>query len=212
MNGKQLFAKRMSDISFSALLLVITSPILLISAILAKIGSEATALYRSKRIGKDGQEFVMYKLRSMVKDADKMLSKMQDLNEGGPHMVKIPKDPRTTLVGRFLRRYSIDELPQLWNVLKGDMSLVGPRPQAPNEVALYNDYQRRRLEVLPGITGLWQVTARDNADFDQWVKLDIEYIDTWSLWFDTKIALKTIWVILEGKGGEVSDRKPQLVH
>jgi lipopolysaccharide/colanic/teichoic acid biosynthesis glycosyltransferase len=135
----------------------------------------------------------------MVKNADKMLSKIQHLNNGGAYMIKISEDPRVTSVGRFLRRHSIDELPQLWNVLNGDMNLVGPRPQAPNEVALYNNRQRRRLEVLPGMTGLWQVTARDSTDFDEWVRLDIEYIDNWSLGLDVRILLKTIQVVFRRK-------------
>jgi lipopolysaccharide/colanic/teichoic acid biosynthesis glycosyltransferase len=134
----------------------------------------------------------MYKFRTMCADAERLLPQLAHRNLGGAYMIKIPGDPRVTRVGRFLRHTSLDELPQLINVLRGEMSLVGPRPQAPNEVALYTPHQRRRLHVLPGITGLWQVTARDNPSFDEWVRLDLAYIEHWSLWLDLRILARTV--------------------
>ncbi|MGH9395295.1 MAG: sugar transferase, partial [Terriglobia bacterium] len=127
------------------------------------------------------------------------LKDLAHLNQGGKLMVKIPNDPRVTRVGRFLRKYSLDEIPQLWNVIRGDMSLVGPRPQAPDEVALYDDRQRRRLSVPAGITGWWQVTARHDPHFEVWVTKDLEYIDHWSVSLDVKILLRTVIVVLAGK-------------
>lgn len=137
----------------------------------------------------------------MVPDAHEQLDQLTHLNQGGKYMIKIADDPRVTRVGGFLRKYSLDEIPQLWNVLRGDMSLVGPRPQSPGEVALYDDYQRRRLSVPAGITGWWQVTARDDPRFEVWAEKDLEYIDNWSIGLDLTIIFRTIGVILKGRDG-----------
>jgi lipopolysaccharide/colanic/teichoic acid biosynthesis glycosyltransferase len=136
----------------------------------------------------------------MYADAEKRLKDLAHLNQGGPFLIRIPNDPRVTRLGAILRKYSLDELPQIWNVIKGDMSLVGPRPQAPNEVAHYSAEHRRRLSVVPGVTGWWQVTARSDPRFQTMVAKDLEYIDNWSLWLDLKILLKTVGVVLFGKG------------
>jgi lipopolysaccharide/colanic/teichoic acid biosynthesis glycosyltransferase len=148
------------------------------------------------RVGKDGRPFVMYKLRTMTADAEQRLADLQHLNQGGPHMIKIADDPRVTRVGQLLRATSIDELPQLLNVLKGEMSVVGPRPQTPDEVALYTQEQRLRLAVKPGMTGLWQVRDRRNPSFEQWIAWDLAYIRGWSLWLDLSIACQTIAIIV----------------
>ncbi len=193
------YVKRLVDILSALVALILFFPVLVLIAVLIKLDSPGDAIYRSKRVGKDGRIFTLYKLRSMVAGAEDMLKNLAHLNQGGPFMIKITDDPRVTPVGKFLRKYSLDELPQLWNVLKGDMSLVGPRPQVPNEVALYNEEQKRRLTVLPGITGLWQVSRRSDPRFEVWVAQDLEYIDHWSLWLDLKIMIKTIGVVLAGK-------------
>ncbi len=136
----------------------------------------------------------------MVKDADKMLEMLRHLDETDGPIFKVKNDPRISRVGRFLRRYSLDELPQLWNVLKGDMSLVGPRPPTPNEVEQYANWQLKRLEIRPGLTCLWQVRGRSNLSFREWMKLDLFYIENWSFWLDIKIILRTIWVVIRGEG------------
>lgn len=178
--------------------LILLSPLLVLIGFSVRLDSSGPVLFAAKRVGKHGKEFTMYKFRTMHTDAEIRLAQLSHLNQGGPYMIKIPNDPRVTRLGKFLRRSSLDELPQLWNVLRGEMSLVGPRPQAPNEVALYSPYQRGRLEVLPGITGLWQVTARHSPSFDEWVRLDLEYINNWSLTLDFKILLRTCSVIWHG--------------
>jgi lipopolysaccharide/colanic/teichoic acid biosynthesis glycosyltransferase len=170
---------------------VLLSPLLAIIWFGIRLDSRGAAIFKAQRVGKHGQVFTMYKFRTMCVDAEARLVQIAHLRQGGPYMIKIPSDPRVTRFGRFLRRTSLDELPQLWNVVKGEMSLVGPRPQAPDEVALYNSRQRCRLEVTPGITGLWQVTARDIPDFEEWIRLDLQYIAGWSLWLDFKILLRT---------------------
>jgi lipopolysaccharide/colanic/teichoic acid biosynthesis glycosyltransferase len=147
--------------------------------------------YNRVRVGKDGRTFVMYKFRTMAADAEQRLASLQHLNQGGFHMIKIPQDPRVTRIGKLLRPSSLDELPQLVNVLKGEMSLVGPRPQTPSEVALYTPEQRGRLAVRPGITGLWQVRDRHNPSFVQWVRWDLTYIEHWSLRLDAWIIWQT---------------------
>lgn len=195
----QLRVKRLTDVLASLSLGVLSLPLMAVIAILIKLDSEGPAVYRANRVGKRGRLFVLYKFRSMFVGAETQLEQLAHLNLGGPFLIKIPNDPRVTRVGRILRKYSLDEIPQLWNVLKGDMSLVGPRAQAPNEVALYSDQQKRRLAVLPGITGLWQVTARSDPRFETMVSKDLEYIDNWSWWLDLKIMLRTASVILQGK-------------
>ena len=195
----QQHLKRAGDLILSFVMGIVTLPITAILSLLIKVDSDGPAIFRARRVGFKGREFTLYKFRSMYADAEKRLADLAHLNVGGPHLIKIPNDPRVTRVGRFSRKYSLDELPQLWNVLKGEMSLVGPRPQSPSEVALYTEHQRRRLAVLPGITGLWQVSARDDPRFEVWAAKDLEYIDNWSLWLDFKILLETIGVVLGGK-------------
>jgi len=189
-------AKRTFDLVGAGLLLVLTSPLIALMAVAIRVDSPGPTFFVQRRVGLGGREFRMFKFRSMCADAEARLSSLAHLNVGGSRLVRIPDDPRVTRLGAVLRRTSLDELPQFLNVIRGEMSLVGPRPQAPNEIAQYSARQRRRLSVLPGITGLWQVTARDNPSFDEWVRLDLEYIDTWSLWLDMKILLLTSWVVL----------------
>jgi len=169
-------------------------------AILIKLDSKGSVFYVSKRIGKKGKPFDFYKFRTMVVDAEKMLAQLRDKNETDGPIFKMKNDPRITRIGRFLRRYSLDELPQLWNVLKGNMSIVGPRPPIPQEVKNYKEGQLKRLEIKPGITGLWQIRGRSDASFHRLIRWDIWYIRNWSLWLDLKIILKTIPAVLKGKG------------
>jgi lipopolysaccharide/colanic/teichoic acid biosynthesis glycosyltransferase len=157
-------------------------------------------LFRQERVGLHGRPFTMFKFRTMVRDAEEQLDEVLHLNERSGAAFKATDDPRITPVGRFLRRTSIDELPQLWNVLTGSMSLVGPRPPLPREVAEYDIWHRRRLSMKPGITGLWQVEARHEPDFDRWVEHDLIYIDGWSIWLDVKILLRTLPALLTHGG------------
>jgi lipopolysaccharide/colanic/teichoic acid biosynthesis glycosyltransferase len=184
------------DLSVAGITLVALSPVLALLALGIRLDSPGPVLFIRPRVGRRGREFPMFKFRTMCADAEQLLPALAHLNRGGEQLIRIRNDPRVTRFGSLLRRTSLDELPQLINVLKGDMSLVGPRPQSPKEVARYSPEQRRRLEVRPGITGLWQITARDDPSFDQWVKLDLEYIDHWSLRLDLKILAKTPVVIL----------------
>jgi exopolysaccharide biosynthesis polyprenyl glycosylphosphotransferase len=200
MRGIGFIAKRMFDMIVACILLLILSPVLLITGILIKLSSEGPAIYKQQRIGKHGRLFNMYKFRSMVVDADKLLRDLELNNEVDGLAFKIKNDPRITPVGKFIRKYSIDELPQLINVLVGDMSLVGPRPPVPHEVERYGDWEWRRLEVLPGMTGLWQVSGRSDLSFQQWMNMDVYYIENWSLGLDIKIMFKTISVVMKGEG------------
>lgn len=200
MRGIGYVFKRASDIVLSSIGLLVLSPVILVTSLCIKLESKGPVIYKQKRIGKNGKVFNMYKFRSMVQDADKMLLELAKQNEVEGLAFKIKDDPRTTKVGRFIRKYSIDELPQLFNVLKGDMSLIGPRPPLDIEVAQYGDWEWRRLEVLPGITGLWQVSGRSDLSFQQWINLDIYYIENWSIALDLKILIKTIPVVLKGEG------------
>ncbi|MDI6827503.1 MAG: sugar transferase [Armatimonadota bacterium] len=192
--------KRLIDILVSSIMLVILSPLMLLVAIAIKLESEGPVIYKQTRVGKNGREFTFYKFRSMFRDADKRLAELMHLNEADGPIFKIKNDPRITKIGRIIRKTSIDELPQLVNVLKGDMSLVGPRPPLPNEVEQYSAHDRQRLNVTPGITCLWQVSGRSNIGFEQWVELDLEYIRNQSLWLDLKILLKTIPAVIKGTG------------
>lgn len=192
-----MWIKRVIDVTVSSFLLLVLGPLAGIIAIAIRLDSKGPIFFNRMRVGKDGREFLMFKYRTMVTDAEERLHQLQHLNAGGPHMIKINNDPRVTRVGRILRATSADELPQLVNVVIGDMSLIGPRPQAPNEVALYTPTQRRRLLVRPGITGLWQVRARHSASIDDLIANDNEYIDRWSPWLDAKITFKTVAMILE---------------
>ena len=157
-------------------------------------------LFRQTRCGLNGRRFTLYKFRTMVADAEWRRQELLHLNEMDGPVFKVRNDPRVTRLGRLLRKFSLDELPQLWNVLRGDMSLVGPRPPIPEEVDQYERWQRRRLSMKPGLTCLWQVNGRNAVDFESWMELDLEYIDSWSLSLDLKILLKTIPVVLSGKG------------
>ena len=188
--------KRGFDILASGVALVLLSPLFGVLTVKIKKEDGGPAFYSQTRIGKNGKPFKMWKFRSMIVNADKMVKQLEEQNEIDGAMFKIKDDPRVTKIGHVIRKYSLDELPQLWNVLKGDMSLVGPRPPLPMEVADYTDYDKLRLTVTPGCTGLWQVTKRNDADFDEMVELDLEYINKSSLWFDFKILLKTVGVVI----------------
>lgn len=200
MRGIGYVLKRTSDIFISGIALLVLAPIMLVTAVCIKIESKGPVIYKQQRVGKNGKLFNMFKFRSMIQDADQMLNQLAEDNEVDGIAFKMKNDPRITKVGRFIRKYSIDELPQLFNVLIGNMSLIGPRPPLDIEVAQYGDWEWRRLEVLPGITGLWQVSGRSDLSFQQWMNLDIYYIENWSIALDLKILLKTIPVVLKGEG------------
>lgn len=191
-----IYLKRFFDVILSLIgLIVLAIPFLIIAAFV-KFCDGVPVLYTQERVGKDGRRFQIYKFRSMYVDAGKLLEKLKEQNEVTGPMFKMKNDPRITSVGRFLRKTSLDELPQLWNVLRGDMSLVGPRPPLPREVAKYSEYDLQRLWVIPGCTGLWQATERNNVGFEEMVKLDLEYIQKRSLLFDAKIILLTVVAII----------------
>ena len=194
-----LLVKRVLDVAVSAVALLALAPFLASIAFAVRIDGRGPVLFRQTRIGLHGRPFMMLKFRSMVLDAEDRLPDLAGLNELTGHAFKITADPRVTRVGRFLRRTSLDELPQFWNVLRGQMSLVGPRPPIPGEVAGYDLWHRRRLSMKPGITGLWQVSARLEEEFDRWVELDLSYIDRWSLWLDLKIMVRTVPAMLSGR-------------
>jgi len=197
----QQFIKRGIDVIVSSIALVVLSPFFLIIAALIKLTSPGQVFYEWNVIGFNKKPFKGYKFRSMVKDAEKLKEKLLVQNEMTGPMFKMQNDPRVTTIGRFLRKFSLDELPQLWSVLKGDMSLVGPRPCLQIELPDFESWQRRKFSVKPGLTCLWQASGRSNIkDFNEWAKMDLEYIDNWSLWLDFKILLKTVPVVLLGKG------------
>ncbi len=197
----QLFLKRITDIVIAALALVILSPLLLIVAALVKFTSRGPVFYQWRVVGFNKRPFKSWKFRTMVKNADELKAKLWEKNEMQGPVFKIRDDPRITRVGRTLRKFSLDELPQLYSVLRGDMSLVGPRPPLIGEMNRFESWQRRKLSLKPGLTCLWQVTGRNEIrDFDDWAKLDLEYIDNWSLWLDAKIFLKTVYIVLSGSG------------
>ena len=197
----QVACKRVVDILGSALGLLLLSPLLLVAALAVKASSPGPAVYLSERVGRAGRPFRMVKFRSMFHGAHGSRDHHGHLNihDSGP-VFKIRDDPRVTRVGRLLRRCSIDELPQLWNVLRGDMSLVGPRPPLPEEFLHYGAREQRRLEVKPGITCIWQVSGRSDIDFETWVDMDIAYIDTWSLRLDARLLGRTVAAVLTGRG------------
>jgi len=192
--------KRALDIAGAALGLTLGAPILGFIAAAIRLDSPGPIIFRQTRVGANGEHFEMYKFRSMVEDAEEELEELRDLNEVDGPIFKMRDDPRVTRVGRILRRTSLDELPQLWNVLRGDMSMVGPRPPLPSEVTEYMEWHKKRLEVRPGVTGLWQVSGRSLVSFDEQCLLDIYYIENWSLWLDFKILLRTIPQVLFGNG------------
>ncbi len=195
-----LLVKRAMDIVLSGILLIVLFPFMALVGILVKLTSKGPMIYRQVRCGLYGRRFVLYKFRSMREGAEDVLWEIKHLNEMDGPVFKMRNDPRVTPLGRYLRRSSVDELPQFWNVLMGDMSLVGPRAPLPEEVREYSRWQRRRLSVKPGITCLWQVSGRNEIDFHEWMKLDLHYIDNWSLLLDLKILLRTFPVVLLGKG------------
>ena len=197
--GMALATKRLVDVVASVLGLAVLSPVLAVIAIAIKLDGGGPVFFHQRRVGLNGRPFEVWKFRSMTIDAEARLPAIRYGNEIVGHAFKLSNDPRVTRVGRFLRRTSLDELPQLWNVLVGQMSLVGPRPPLPAEVRDYDLWHRRRLSMKPGITGLWQVRARRAPRFDQWVAADLEYIDRWSLWLDLKILFRTIPAALEGR-------------
>jgi len=194
------FVKRLLDVLVSALMLVFLSPVFLVTALAIKLDNPGPVFFKQTRVGKWGRLFTMYKFRSMIVGADKMKEQLLDQDESGGVTFKMKHDPRITRTGRIIRKLSLDELPQLWNVLKGDMSLVGPRPPVPKEVAEYEYADRRRLDAIPGITCIWQVSGRSEIDFKGQVRLDVQYIENQSFWGDIKLLLKTIPAVLLGKG------------
>jgi exopolysaccharide biosynthesis polyprenyl glycosylphosphotransferase len=199
----QLMFKRLLDILISGAGLVVFAPLFLAIAVAIKMTSPGPVFFRQKRAGTNGRQFTLFKFRTMVKNAEEKLGDLLALNEMKGPVFKMSNDPRLTSVGKFLRKSSLDEFPQLWNVFIGNMSLIGPRPALPSEVAKYKPWQRRRLSLRPGITCLWQANGRNKiTDFDEWMKLDLEYIDTWSLWLDLRILFKTIPVVLIGSGAK----------
>lgn len=198
-----LFIKRLIDFAASGVALVILAPLFIAIAIVIKTTSKGPVFFKQARCGLYGRQFTLYKFRTMIVDAEAKLKDILKYNEMGGPVFKMTNDPRVTKPGKWLRKFSLDELPQIWNVFKGDMSLVGPRPPIPHEVENYDNWQRRRLSMRPGITCLWQISGRNKiVDFKDWMRLDLEYIDNWSLWLDVKILFKTIPVVLLGTGAK----------
>jgi exopolysaccharide biosynthesis polyprenyl glycosylphosphotransferase len=196
----QIFLKRIVDLLISLIALIVLSPLLICIIIVIKISSPGPVFFRQKRVGMNGRLFTLYKFRSMVIGAEMRKRELERSNEMSGPAFKMRRDPRVTKFGRFMRRFSLDEYPQLFNVLKGDMSLVGPRPPLPTEVEMYEVWQRRRLSMKPGITCLWQVSGRNRIDFNRWMEMDLQYIDNFSLWFDFTILVRTLFVVLTGYG------------
>ena len=192
--------KRFTDIAVASLILILVLPVIPVIVLLIKLDSPGPVLFRQKRIGKDGREFDFFKFRSMHLGAENVIASLRPLSGVDGPVFKLKNDPRITGTGRFLRRSSLDELPQLLNVLKGDMSIVGPRPNLPSEVSQYLPWQRRRLDVTPGITCYWQIAGRSHIGFQEWMRLDLEYIRSRSLVTDMKIMLKTIPAVIARKG------------
>jgi exopolysaccharide biosynthesis polyprenyl glycosylphosphotransferase len=194
-----LLAKRLIDVAVASVAIVLLSPLLLLIAILVRLTSPGPIIFSQARCGLNGRPFTFYKFRSMVVNAEQRFHEVAHLTQRDV-ATKIPNDPRLTPIGKWLRKFSLDELPQLFNVLRGDMSLVGPRPAIPSEVAQYQRWQRRRLRMRPGLTCLWAVQGRDHVDFETWMRMDLEYIDNWSLGLDARIMLLTIPEVLSGRG------------
>jgi len=200
-NGQRGFAwfiKRLIDIAISLVLLVLACPLMILIALAIKLSSSGPILYRWPVVGKCGKPLKAYKFRTMVDGADEMKEELLDQNEASGPIFKMREDPRVTPVGRVLRKFSLDELPQLWSVLKGDISLVGPRPVLKYEWEEFNGWQRQKLDVKPGGICLWHLRGQPR-DIDEWVKLDLEYIENWSLWLDLKILAGAVWYVLAGK-------------
>ena len=195
-----LATKRAFDVAASAVVLLLAWPLMLAIAAAIKLESHGPVLFRQTRVGRNGRPFSLLKFRSMRSGAERHLEALRERNDASDPVFKLRRDPRVTRVGRLLRRASLDEVPQFWNVLVGDMSVVGPRPPLPREVERYQRWHRRRLSVRPGITCTWQVSGRSEVDFDRWVELDLQYIDSWSLWKDVQIVLRTIPAVIQGRG------------
>jgi exopolysaccharide biosynthesis polyprenyl glycosylphosphotransferase len=199
-SGWRAAAKRGFDITVAAVGLVATAPVLVAAAVAVKLGSKGQVLFRQERLGRNGKLFRVLKFRTMVSSAEDLIVDLRALNQADGPLFKLRDDPRVTPVGRFLRRYSIDELPQLWNVLKGEMSLVGPRPALAAEMAAWSPELHNRLRVKPGVTGMWQVSGRSNCSFAEYTRLDLYYVDNWTLWSDLAIVAKTLPTLLSGRG------------
>ena len=193
-------SKRIFDLVVGSLSLIVLSPLFVIIAVLVKVTSRGPVFYASDRVGLGGKPIKFIKFRTMVADADSKLKELQAHNEKDGPIFKMKNDPRITPLGRFLRKFSLDELPQLWSVLCGDMSMVGPRPPLPREVEHYDERAMQRLSVLPGITCYWQIMGRSNLSFEEWLELDLKYIQDMSFWLDLQIVLKTPWAVLKGHG------------
>lgn len=198
--GSALILKRLLDIILSSLMIIVLSPLFFLVALAIWIDDPGPVLFCQTRVGKKGRHFRMYKFRSMEVRAEEKKDQLMDLNESGFVIFKIKNDPRFTRMGKIIRKASIDELPQLWNILRGDMSLVGPRPPVPNEVQKYRYQDLGRLDVKPGLTCIWQVSGRSDIDFEGQVKLDLQYIESQSFWTDIKLLFKTVPAVLLGRG------------
>lgn len=199
-HGK-VFQKRMLDFVGSTILIILSFPVIILPlSILVKLDSKGPIFFRQERVGQNQRRFKMIKFRSMIVNAEEIKASLMALNEQDGPVFKITNDPRITRLGRFIRKYSLDEFPQLFNVWRGEMSLVGPRPPIPSEVEQYSWSQRRRLSVRPGMTGLWQVSGRNNIGFEEWVEMDLDYIDRWSIWLDIKILFMTFRAVFAGRG------------
>jgi lipopolysaccharide/colanic/teichoic acid biosynthesis glycosyltransferase len=198
----KLYIKNGIEKVFAVLLIIFAVPVLLLFGLLVYLTSKGPILFKQERVGLHGRKFYQYKLRSMIVDAEELKDRLAHLNEQSGPVFKIKNDPRLTSIGRFMRKYSIDELPQLFNIILGSMTLIGPRPLPVSEVKEFNeDFLHRRHSMKPGVTGLWQVKGRNNIkDFNNWVKLDLEYIDNWSFLMDFRIAVKTVSTVLSGTG------------
>ncbi len=192
--------KRLLDMTLGLAALILLSPVFALIALLIVVNSPGPVIFRQRRVGRGGRAFAMYKFRSMQHDAEQHLHRLLPLNEADGPVFKLRQDPRVTRMGRFLRSWSLDELPQFFNVLRGEMSLVGPRPPLPQEVAQYGPRELRRLQVKPGMTCLWQILGRSDVSFDEWITLDLEYISNWSIWLDLSILLHTIPAVLSRRG------------
>jgi exopolysaccharide biosynthesis polyprenyl glycosylphosphotransferase len=195
-----MLAKNVLDAFLAAFGLILSSPVMALAAMAVKLTSPGPVIFKQYRCGLNGRKFKIYKFRTMVDNAEEMKKNLVRFNEIKGAAFKMKNDPRITPVGRFLRKTSIDELPQLFNILKGDMSFVGPRPPLAEEVVRYDCWQRRKLSMKPGLTCLWQINGRSNVSFEQWMKLDLEYIDNWSLLKDAEILVKTVPAVLKGTG------------
>jgi exopolysaccharide biosynthesis polyprenyl glycosylphosphotransferase len=201
-DSDELFVKRAFDLMVSVVLLILLSPLFLAVAVAIKLTTpQLPVFYPWRVVGQNGVEFTGYKFTTMEADADERKAELEAHNEMTGPVFKMKNDPRVMPLGRFLRKYSINELPQLWSVLKGDMSLVGPRPAGPHELVRYEFWHKRKLSIRPGITCLWQIRGRNKiSNFDDWVRMDLEYIDKWSLWLDLRILVRTAWVVISGTG------------